>query len=253
MMKNLIFITSLTLLLFTFGCKKPEIQVSDDLMTLQINESEENIENLKTKIHKAPESTKKLYILLGYGFNTAKNQKTILSLLDENFGLDENGGLIVPVIFPDNLHSRIMNFYDIVKGKDSYGIILLGAPERTNFMLEKVLDEWDEYTEQNIFSFFPQEETLGQEANCTALIDYERHITSDNHNLEEEVLKIDSSFYSMLLSTIEYMIYAPGVFEKNTELYEHVKQMLSTNTLKHYTDAESNLTSINHFIINGGK
>ena len=84
-MKNLFFITSLLLLSFTFGCKKPEIQVSYNSMTLQITESEENIENQKTKIHKAPDSTKKLYILLGYGFNSVENQKTILSLLDENY------------------------------------------------------------------------------------------------------------------------------------------------------------------------
>ena len=51
-MKNLFFITSLLLLSFTFGCKKPEIQVSYNSMTLQITESEENIENQKTKIHK---------------------------------------------------------------------------------------------------------------------------------------------------------------------------------------------------------
>ncbi|MBO7638108.1 MAG: hypothetical protein J6S91_03940, partial [Treponema sp.] len=67
-------------------------------------------------------------VLFGEGFNSGEVYEKILNRLSSTYGLDENGGLLLPVLFPDDLKGKIGNLYSHLNDVNVRGLILLGAP-----------------------------------------------------------------------------------------------------------------------------
>ena len=165
------------LLFFAFaiifsGCKEkdvPSIKIaSDDSIEIQPRESSSELkENFWT------DENGIVCVLIGYGFNDDDFVKKAINSLEKKFGLTENGGLVLPIVFPDDLHGRISSLRDIIEKNNVHGIVLLGAPENTHSPLARIKEEWDGNPPYNVFSIFPQDDVLGQEFTCNFVIDQE--------------------------------------------------------------------------------
>ncbi len=213
-------------------------------------------------------------VLLGYGFNSADFLEDFLVILEERYGLEEDGGIILPVVFTEDIMeefltiSKISSLYDIVNERNVKGIILLGAPEGTHRYLGKLRQDWDERPPYAIFSFMPQDDVMGEEFNCDFVLEYERNASPEEE--EVEVKAIDKTAEQIVLRAVRYMedlpndiynpdsVRLPAGSEKHSfrnsifsdkDLHSHVQSIVGEKKVRRYVDGETGIQSINHFVI----
>ncbi len=187
-------------------------------------------------------------VLFGYGFNDDTFYNEAIEKLDKEYGLEENGGLILPVKFPDDLKSRISNLRSFLDGKNIRGLILLGAPEDTYKTISNINDDWDGMCPYPIYSFFPQDDILGEEAVCNFIIEYERS-AEDEVSTEGMTQKIDEQAEDLILSSVRYIMISEYPLPSDSDLHKHVQNIAGKRKIRRYTDQDTGLQSINHFII----
>ena len=192
------------------------------------------------------ENGQAICVVFGYGFNSPDFYEDALNKLGAIYGLESTGGIIWPVIYPDDLRSRIMNLHDMANEKQLKGIILLGAPENTHYMLAKLQDDWDNLPPYNIFSFFPQDDILGEESTSSLILE---HTRSEDDTAEETELKVDAETVDLLLRAVRYMLELPGPLPLDSDLIAHVQHIAGNHKVHRYTDSETGLQAINHFVM----
>lgn len=239
------------LLFFAFaiifsGCKEkdvPSIKIaSDDSIEIQPRESFSELkENFWT------DENGIVCVLIGYGFNDDDFVKKAINSLDKKFGLAENGGLVLPLVFPNNLHGRISSLRDIIEKNNVHGIVLLGAPENTHSPLARIKEEWDGNPPFNVFSIFPQDDVLGQEFTCNFVIDHE-YTAGIQFGDEENKNEADDTL-ALLISAVEYAAELPFVLPQDSDLYYHVQAVAGKRKVARYVDSETGIQSRNHFVI----
>ncbi len=81
-------------------------------------------------------------VLFGYGFNSENFYSQVIHNLDTLYGLEENDGMILPVIFPNDI-KKISLLRDMLNERNIRGVVILGAPEGTNSVFARLQDEYD--------------------------------------------------------------------------------------------------------------
>ena len=241
---------SLTLLYSLTSCKNKNTRSKEKHTTsedIQLNVHSANSESQEPFSLWHPEEGT-IFVLFGYGFNNEEFRNDAEKKLEETFGLKENNGLVQVIIYPDDLRNRIMNMYDIISESHVKGIILLGAPENTHFMLAKLQDEWDSTPPYSVFSFFPQDDILGQEATCDFVLDHAPETEEDSINNKKEQT-VDKDAENLLIRAVYYMASLPGPLPPDTDLHTHVQTITGERKVHRYTDSETGLQSINHFVM----
>ncbi len=220
---------------------------------LPLTLSDATASDLSQNIKKSVLTEKTFLILFGYGFNSDEEKTPILSALKEKYGLDEDGGLIYPLTYPDSFKRGAKGYVSELisiledKEKDYAGIILLGAPENTHRAFAAHQDFWGEKVPYPAISLFSQDDILGTESTCDIVIDNGK--TQSDEMGDEEHLLSSAEVTEIVESIIDYVMVAGTNFNRDTELYAHVQQILGARVFHRYTDPESGLQSINHFVI----
>lgn len=238
-------------MLFVFSCNNSSTKIVLDENTLII-EPKESSEDMNNKVQSLWTNDEGVVVVLfGYGFNEPSFTNSILLKIKDEFGVENESGLVLPVIFPDDLHNRISSLNDYLGDRQVRGIILLGAPERTHMALAKIHNDWDSMTPYNIFSFFPQDEALGQEGTCNFVVEYPRLHTE----LSEDtgVVQANDQTVEIVLNSIRYVAQLPGSIPCDQDLQFHVQSILKGKKIKPYVDSETGITSVNHFLIREDK
>ena len=194
------------------------------------------------------EDHKTICVLFGYGFNTDSYYQDIRYKLKEEFGLAEDGGLIWTILYPDDLKSRITSLSEMINDKENIaGILMLGAPEKTHYALAKIQDYWNGDVPYPVFSYFPQDDILGSESTCDFVLEHERDAKEEAQSTEVE--SVDFDVEELLIRTIHYMIDLDSSIAYDKELNTHVKNITKGYKIYRYTDSESGLHPINHYIL----
>lgn len=234
------------------GCAKKQSQPlnTEDKIELEVQEAEPT---QPKKVFRWNKVDGVICVLLGYGFNDASFYNDAFKTLTDKYGLEEDGGLIWPLVYPDDFKkgttTRISDLYTMVNQKKVKGILLLGAPENTNLAIARLQDYWEGKMPYPVFSFFPQDDILGMESTCDFVLDYERS-AKEEANSEETTQQIDKSVEKILLNAIKYMSQLPGPLPADDNLHEHVQQIVGKDKkVRRFTDSETGLQSINHFVI----
>lgn len=263
LLKKFIFTLLSLNLFFLFSCKKQnqEIDTSNVIDLIITDSSESEISHTPSKSNI---TNKRIIVVLGYGYNEEHISEKIINKLDQNFGLDKNGGLIYPVIYPNdfrmNGRSYVSDLTSLITNfeKDLSALIILGAPERTHIALARIQDSWDMQTPFYMVTMFPQDDVLGIEATCDFVLESTQNdllnadLTSTQNITEESILKYDNKTEEILIDTIEYLSILKEIdfsFQKDNSIYSHVSQMLKNNSVTPYVDPETGISSINHFIV----
>ena len=121
---NLFFLILASILFTQFSsCKKVnEQQMDSDYFELTANDSD--IGKIISKPEKCKITNKKILVLFGYNFNSPETVQNLTDLLEKNFGLESNGGLICTLTYPNDfkhnsnnivssLHACFYCFYNI--------------------------------------------------------------------------------------------------------------------------------------------
>ena len=186
-------------------------------------------------------------VLFGEGFNSGDVYEKMLNRLSAVYGLDENGGLLHPILFPDDLKNKIGNLYSYLKDVDMRGLILLGSPAGTHDQLAKFQDEEGGRTFP-IFSFFPLDEILGQEYTCDFVLEYERSVQAQVDSTEVEQ-KIDTDAQDIVFNAVKYMGLLSGPLPMNDSLREHIQNIVGERKIKRYVDHDTGIQSMNHYVL----
>lgn len=243
------FVAAFLLIIGLFSCAKKNVVNldADDVIQIIPSELAQNYEFTKGSVHRGwTKETGVICVFFGWGFNNEDFSSAMIQSLASRFGLSENGGIILPVVFPQDLRNRVSNLYDLIDENNVRGIILLGAPENTHYTLAKIQDDWNENVPFNIFSFFPQDDILGQESNSTLVIDFDRSSLDADEDKHSRIS--DEELLNILQNSIMCMINEDNL-PKEKALFEHAKMICSGRKVSRYVDSESTLVSINHFII----
>ncbi len=239
-----------------FSCQKQEevYEDSGDEILLQVTEAAENITDAGFSLPRGNCNARWngnegiIVLLFGYGFNNEAFYTSTKKLLSEEFGLYSDGGIILPLRYPDDFRNRISNLYEIINEQNVRGIIMMGAPERTHAALAKLQDDWEGQPAYSIFSFFPQDDILGEESTCNFVLEYARGTTDEATDGETE-LKIDEDAGEILCRSVNYIMSLPSPLKADSELIRHVQFIAGNRKVHRYTDSETGLQSVNHFVM----
>lgn len=240
----------------TLGCsKKSEINLQN-IQTIELLDS--TSDNLSENYTQTWHTTnKRVMVLFGYNFNTPEVYEPILFELSKKFGLAENGGLILPLFYPDSFKHSPRSFFTQIANilaDDAYdfcGVITLGAPENTHIAFSRNQDLWNENVPYPIIALFPQDDVLGLESSCDFVLDKTQtvNINSDFIVDEEDTVTITEA-PDILYRTISYIQCLESSMKKNADLRLHVSNILKNYDFHYYKDSETGLQSINHFVLN---
>ena len=257
MIKNTFLITAVAAALaLTFsGCKKQQNTYDANSIDLTLNQAEEPA--MQTSPQKWHVTNKRICVLFGYDFNNPDIKEKLLALLKENFGLDEDGGLIYPLTYPDDFkhgsRGYASDFTAILQSDelDLAGIVLLGAPENTHTALARNQDKWEQEVPYPVVALFPQDDVLGIESTCDIVVDKGQTAGLTGEIAPEETDgQIHQNAPEIIIETIKYIQLLDGAPSRTQALQKHMEQMLEGYQFHHYTDPESGLMSINHFVLN---
>ena len=265
-MKNKIIFSVFTLLALVIsvnflGCKEYPYE-ADSENTIFLELSDSSSDYLISKPQQWHITNKRLCVVFGYNFNDEDRSQEIIDLLQRRYGLAEDGGLIYPLIFPDDFKSGGRSYHNNLRLilqddiENLAGVIILGAPEKTHIALARNQDFWNMNVPYPIVALFPQDDILGLESTCTFVLEKSQtaHFNNSdesevNENVESTELSI-SEAPDILIKTINYIMTLDGNLEKDLALSNHVFCMYNGYKIHHYSDPETGLQSINHFIFN---
>lgn len=256
MKKFSLLFAALFLAVFCSCKKQAEPKNTADPFEIEVSEEKKS---LKSSPSWHP-SEKKICVVFGYGYNEKNYVQSILDGLSSKYGLDdgsEEGGLIFALVFPDDFPSgRISRLPSLIGERELAGLIVIGAPENTNYAIAKLEDE---YSSQEtmipypVYAFFPQDDVQGIEATANFVVDraMEGSGSSDDDTNKEEVVQTQVQDMDKILdSAIEYMLLTGAPLPADADLMAHVSRIVGKNyKVSRYVDAESGLQSINHFVI----
>ena len=210
---------------------------------------------------------KHIAILFGYGYNDNAFVDSICSILSEEYGLEENDGLILPLVFPRDFIvtgsvARISNLSSIIKEKDCKSLITLGSPEFTHKALAKIQDDNLDCT---VISLFSQDDILGTEAGSFLVFDFaekdlvlsdndEMLVSSDKSTNELKTLTKDTELQH--LDKMDYLL-AKVIETLNNPIDIENKEIsqVATNIfgkdweVSAFLDVDTGLRSRNHFVL----
>lgn len=233
------------------GCKKEKPVNTEDTIALEIKNSSESLDNYTKTWHI---TNKRILLVLGYGANEDEQVEQITSSLSKTFGLAQDSGEIITMVYPKDFHHSGRSYVSDLKAvldnneTDYAGIIIVGAPENTHLALSDNMSKWDEELPYPVFSLFPQDDILGTQASSDIVID--NNISATSTNQEETESGNDFSvdeIISILENAINYMNALDGAV-KGDQL-AHVTNMFPDKKIRRYVDPDSGLHAINHFIL----
>ena len=250
MKKLSIILISIAVISLTFsGCKKNQKEYDANSIDLTLKQAEEAaMQSAPQKWHL---TNKGVCVLFGYDFNNPEVKEPLLALLRED------GGLIFPVCYPEDFKHGVRgyatDFAAILQEEDLdlSGIVLLGAPENTHTALAKNQDKWEQNVPYPVVALFPQDDVLGIESTCDIVVDKGQTAGITGEIAPEETDgQIHPNAPEIIVETIKYIQLLDGAPSRTKDLQKHMAQMLEGFQFHHYTDPESGLMSINHFVLN---
>ena len=243
------------------GCKKKKKKKTYDSdsieLTTDISDETKALSDLMNTNQKWHLTNKRVAVLFGYDFNNEVVKADLLAVLQENFGLAEEGGLIYPITYPEDFKHGVRgyasDFAAILQSDelDLAGVVLLGAPENTHVALARNQDKWNQEVPYPVVALFPQDDVLGIESTCDIVVDKGQTAGLTGEIAPEESDgQIHQNAPEIIVETIKYIQLLDGAPSRTKELQKHMEQMLAGFQFHHYTDPESGLLSINHFVLN---
>lgn len=268
--KNIIFL--FISVMFLFSCDKKETMYFET-QELEI-EIDPTTKNFETSIPLwIPGDYPKIVIVFGHGYEEEDVQKEVLSVLETQFGLADENGLILPLTFPEEYftNKRVSSDWLIkaIKDENVFAIITVAAPDRTHYSLA---DLQDNNYPAKVYSVFPQDNILGTESGSEFVLNYKSLGTRIDTS---PVYVLDSSKTEPKVSTRNFeedgvfrgdiaQILIPIIRRINSLnnrampettagfasfLQDAYSKIFLDSTLTPYVDAQTGIKSQNHYVL----
>lgn len=255
MKKSSVIFLVIFILLPLFSCKQNNKQEFDS-NSIDIIINKGNADDLVSEPQYWHITNKRICIVFGYDFNSPEIVEEYTALLEKRYGLDSEDGLILPVVYPNDFkhgaRSYSNDLLNILQNDDMdfAGVVILGAPEKTHLALARNQDKWNQEVPYPVIALFPQDDALGLESTCDIVIDKGQSTNGKEEDNPEEVENvIITEAPDVLCETIDYILCLNYSLPKDIKISKHVSQMLQGRNIQHYSDPETGLQAINHFVL----
>lgn len=249
MRKYFLFVCVIFIILFSSCSQKKKNTLNEDSINITLESSNSEFSSSPQTWHI---TNKRICVIFGYNFNSEEIYTPLLENLSKKYGLDENGGLILPLIYPESFKHGVKGYssdlFSILNDDEIEfsGVIILGAPEKTHQALARLQDKWNEKIPYPIIALFPQDDILGLEFACDIVIDQEGNFSDLEEEHSQNIPQIDK----ILEETVDYVVALKSSLPRDISIQTHVQQMYKNRNVRRYLDPESGLQSINHFVLN---
>lgn len=206
----------------------------------------------------------RIAVLFGHGYTkegaeTAERER-VIGVLEQQFGLAENDGLILPFIFDSSYINgkaiRLAFISELLAGYNLSGLIVVAAPERTHAALARLQDSGATYP---VYSVFPQDEPLETEGSSTFVLDFSQTVTvSDDPDGQESLTPEEHQGYNgdvaqvlvRVVQTMKNREKEASEGETVTAQINAIVQSLQKDLpLMPFIDPESGIRAQNHYVI----
>lgn len=258
-LKKNILLLSVLMMVFLSACtKKTETEeikeevFSEDTIFLQVKEVTPE-ELFHDQVLEWKQKGGTVAVLFGYGFNGEDFLSTVYRKLINRYGIHSADGILYPLFYPDDFkkgnNAHISELYSKLKDKKLKGLIILGAPENTCTALARLQDSYGGKLPFPVISFFPQDNVLGMESTCDFILENKRTAEEETASLEV-AQTIDREMYSMLDNAFLFLEQLSEPLKKDTSIYSAAQQVAGNKKrLSRFIDSETNLPSVNHFVM----
>jgi len=256
-----IALISLTFLLFS-SCSNPKTEIdSENSISLEIKNS--ILENYSETVNHTT-SGKQIIVLMGYNFNQPETVAKYRKNFEKKYGLYEDGFEIYQITYPDDFKKGgrryVSDLSNLLTAEelDIGGVIILGAPEHTHLALARNQDFWKDKVPYPVIAIYPQDDNLGIEATCDIVLDKAQsteissegiEAESESESKEEQDSQLAENSLDLVNRAIDFAKNCDYSFTKGTNMYGYAELIYNNSKLHKYTDPESGLKSINHFIL----
>ena len=242
LIKNLF---SVTLIFMIFSSCKEKQKLSPDFINLQVAET--SLQKETAELHYT-NATGEIIVVFAYDYNDPAFTVPMIAEIEKVYGTAENGGLVLPLIFPDDFNGIISRLYDYAVKENIRGIIILGAPDYTYSAIIKIKSFWEDNEPVNIFSFFPKDSVTAQEATCDLILEYNYSSQEELDGIVTDLNKVIwEDAKTILLKAIKYMYNLPGKLPINSDLYYHIQNIAGKGNVHPFV-VDSVLNSCNHYV-----
>ena len=220
-----------------------------------------------------PGNYPRIAVVFGHGYETEETQVSVLAVLEENFGLAENQGLIIPLTFPkvyfENKRVRNAWLREALVGQDVCAIITLAAPAKTHFALADLQDNG--FTGK-VYSVFPQDDELGTESGSEFVLKYKSlgikldespvYVIDSDKDIASVVSKNyeeEASFKQDITKVLIPIIKRIKSYNKSTVpetpanfatyLKKCYEEIFPDSTLTPNVDPQTGIKSLNHYVL----
>ena len=157
-------------------------------------------------------------------------------------------------MYPEDLkrggHIRVSALTEILQQYSLSGIILLGAPEFTHNSIALLKQSYSGKMPYPVFSFFPQDDLLGTEFISDFVLEDAKAIFQKEGDLEQNDTHLAINSEALLDATINYIRLTKESASSSKDLLLQVQSIIGDQgKISFYTDPETGLQSINHFLL----
>lgn len=253
MFKLIPFSLVLIFLLCSVSCERNSSTIFETGNIVTLYDAGEDKKDLELPTQLWHVSDEAICVLYGYGYNDDSFVNEMNGVLFERYGNYADGGKIYPLVFPNDFKRGSKNYisflYDYLVNINVRGVVLLGAPDGTHSALAKLQDYFDGKIPYPIFSLFSQDDVLAMEYSSDFVLDKAQKAEINGLIRNEENQDFVKEVPDILMECIKCIDYSDAPFEKNAELYEIVKKVSANKKTGRYSDPETGLISINHFVL----
>ncbi len=193
-------------------------------------------------------------VVFGHGYTEDVFLSDTLELLSQQFGMEDDGGFIRPMIYPDDFTrggvERIFWLSDIAEDDTVSGVITLGCPELTYRALSVIRGEKPGFP---VLSLFPQDDILAVESHSTAVVDFAAETPAAGEDgipsLEEETIRNIEAVPALLAESVR-LVKNGGFPEPGEPLRTLFADTVGDAwNVAFYVDPETGIRSANHFTL----
>lgn len=220
-----------------------------------------------------PGNYSKVAIVFGHGYEDETVRNQVIAVLETQFGLADNGGLIIPLVFPETYFNNKKVSADWLRkallNQDIFAIITVAAPEKTHYSLA---DLQDNGFSAKVYSVFPQDNELGTESGSEFVLNYkslgvrldtsEVYVLDENKNVSSNLSKNyeeEGMFQGDITTILIPIIHRIKVVNNQAipetpisfaaYLEKAYEEKFPDSTLTPYVDAQTGIKSLNRYVL----
>ena len=253
MLKLKPFLLIIFFLCCLISCERTSSKINENNDIVTLYDAGEDKKDLELPTQLWHVSDEIICVLYGYGYNDDSFVKEMNEALFFKYGNYMDGGLIYPLVFPNDFKRGTKNYisflYDYLADMNVRGIVMLGAPDGTHFALAKLQDRFNGKIPYPVISLFSQDDVLAMEYSSDFVLDKAQKAEINGLIQNEEGQDFVKEVPDILSECVKCINLSDAPFEKNAELYEIVKKVAVNKRTGRYSDPETGLISINHFVL----